>query len=183
MYFTDRGIEELADRRGEELVTLEWVSDQLRTFVDLNPEFETPIERLASWLARLDDEELDRLERISAVRREGERYWPLPAFEVALQMTALDIPFDSLKLKVGGGHGGHNGIRDVAKALGTADFPRVRVGIGRPPGRQDPADWVLDPFGSAERGTLPMVLSDAADAVELLIRDGLEPAQNTVHAW
>ena len=59
MYFTDRGIEELADRRGEELVTLEWVSDQLRTFVDRNPEFETPIERLASWLARLDDDELD----------------------------------------------------------------------------------------------------------------------------
>ena len=59
MYFTDRGIEELADRRGEEQVTLEWLSDQLRTFVDLNPEFETPIERLASWLARLDDEELD----------------------------------------------------------------------------------------------------------------------------
>lgn len=59
MYFTDRGIEELADRRGEELVTLEWVSDQLRTFVDDNPEFETSIERLASWLARLDDDELD----------------------------------------------------------------------------------------------------------------------------
>lgn len=59
MYFTDRGIEELADRRGEELVTLEWVSDQLRTFVDIHPEFETPIERLASWLARLDDDELD----------------------------------------------------------------------------------------------------------------------------
>lgn len=59
MYFTDRGIEELADRRGEELVTLEWVSDQLRTFVDANPEFETPIDRLASWLARLDDDDLD----------------------------------------------------------------------------------------------------------------------------
>ena len=56
MYFTDRGIEELADRRGEEQVTLEWVSDQLRTFVDIHPEFETPIERLASWLARLDDD-------------------------------------------------------------------------------------------------------------------------------
>ncbi len=59
MYFTDRGIEEFADRRGEELVTLEWVSDQLRTFVDANPEFETPIDRLASWLARLDDDDLD----------------------------------------------------------------------------------------------------------------------------
>ncbi|WP_169836080.1 DUF6104 family protein [Tessaracoccus flavescens] len=57
MYFTDRGLEELVDRRGHEEVSFEWLADQLRTFVDLNPEFETPIERLASWLARLDDEE------------------------------------------------------------------------------------------------------------------------------
>lgn len=57
MYFTDRGLEELVDRRGEEEITFEWLADQLRTFVDLHPEFETPVERLASWLARLDDEE------------------------------------------------------------------------------------------------------------------------------
>jgi hypothetical protein len=57
MYFTDRGIEELADRRGEEEVTLVWVADRLREFVDLNPEFETPVERLATWLARLGDED------------------------------------------------------------------------------------------------------------------------------
>lgn len=59
MYFTDRGIEELQTRRGDDEVTLDWVAEQLRTFVDLNPQFETPIERLASWLARLDDDELD----------------------------------------------------------------------------------------------------------------------------
>ncbi|HMQ66043.1 MAG TPA: DUF6104 family protein [Arachnia sp.] len=57
MYFTDRGLEELIDRRGHEEVSFEWLADRLRTFVDLNPEFETPVERLASWLARLDDEE------------------------------------------------------------------------------------------------------------------------------
>lgn len=57
MYFTDRGLEELVDRRGDEEITFEWLADQFRTFVDLNPEFETPVERLASWLARLDDEE------------------------------------------------------------------------------------------------------------------------------
>lgn len=57
MYFTDRGLEELIDRRGDEEVSFEWLADQLRTFVDLNPEFETPVERLASWLARLDDED------------------------------------------------------------------------------------------------------------------------------
>jgi hypothetical protein len=59
MYFTDRGIEELAERRGEEEVSLAWVADRLREFVDLNPEFETPVERLATWLARLDDEDDD----------------------------------------------------------------------------------------------------------------------------
>ncbi|MBB1509034.1 DUF6104 family protein [Tessaracoccus sp. MC1756] len=57
MYFTDRGLEELVDRRGHEEVSFEWLAEQLRTFVDLNPEFETPVERLASWLARLDDDE------------------------------------------------------------------------------------------------------------------------------
>lgn len=94
----------------------------------------------------------------------------------------LDIPFDSLKLKTGGGHGGHNGVRDVAKALGTPDFPRVRVGIGRPPGRQDPADWVLDPFSSAERQTLGILIADAADAVEQLVDEGLLAAQQKHHA-
>ncbi|MBA3311297.1 MAG: hypothetical protein H0U28_14805 [Nocardioidaceae bacterium] len=57
MYFTDRGIEELVDRRGDELVSLSWVADRLQEFVDLNPDFETPVERLATWLARLDDDE------------------------------------------------------------------------------------------------------------------------------
>jgi hypothetical protein len=57
MYFTDRGIEELSDRRGSEEVTIEWLSERLRDFIDLNPEFETPIERFATWLARLDDDE------------------------------------------------------------------------------------------------------------------------------
>lgn len=94
----------------------------------------------------------------------------------------LDIPFDTIRLKIGGGHGGHNGVRDVAAALGTPDFPRVRVGIGRPVGRQDPADWVLQPFGAAERKTLPVLVGDAADAVELLVAEGLVAAQQRWHA-
>ena len=73
-------------------------------------------------------------------------------------------------------------MRDVAKALGTADFPRVRVGIGRPNGRQDPADWVLDPFGATERKNLPILLGDAADAVEQLVGEGLLAAQQKHHA-
>ncbi|QLD10646.1 aminoacyl-tRNA hydrolase [Microbacterium oleivorans] len=94
----------------------------------------------------------------------------------------LDIPFDTIKLKTGGGHGGHNGVRDVAKALGTPDFARVRVGIGRPTGTQDPADWVLDPFSAAERKTLGILISDAAEAVETVVGDGLLVAQQRFHA-
>ena len=101
------------------------------------------------------------------------RFFGIEPERVVVVHDELDIPFDTIKLKIGGGPGGHNGVRDVAKALGTADFARVRVGIGRPPGRQDPADWVLDPFGAAERATLPILVGDAADAVEQLIGDGL----------
>ena len=110
------------------------------------------------------------------------RFYGTEADRVVVVHDELDIPFDTIKLKTGGGHGGHNGVRDVAKALGTADFPRVRVGIGRPAGRQDPADWVLDPFSSTERTTLPILISDAADAVELLVDEGLVAAQQRFHA-
>jgi len=110
------------------------------------------------------------------------RFFKIDPDHVIVVHDELDIPFDTIRLKRGGGHGGHNGVRDVAKALGTPDFARVRVGIGRPPGRQDPADWVLDPFGTAERKTLPVLIADAADAVRLLIEDGLVAAQQKVHA-
>jgi PTH1 family peptidyl-tRNA hydrolase len=110
------------------------------------------------------------------------KYYGVDPEHIVVVHDELDIPFDTVKLKVGGGHGGHNGVRDVAKALGTPEFPRVRVGIGRPPGRQDPADWVLDPFSAADRKQLPLLLSDAADAVEVLIADGLLAAQQKHHA-
>lgn len=110
------------------------------------------------------------------------KYYGIDADHIIALHDELDIPFDTIKLKVGGGHGGHNGIRDVAQALTTADFPRVRVGIGRPPGRQDPADWVLSPFGGDERANLPILVSDAADAVEQLIGEGLVAAQQKHHA-
>ncbi|MGF6823219.1 PTH1 family peptidyl-tRNA hydrolase [Microbacterium sp. ZKA21] len=110
------------------------------------------------------------------------RFYSVPAERVVIVHDELDIPFDSIKLKIGGGPGGHNGVRDVANALTTPDFPRVRVGIGRPPGRQDPADWVLAPFGADERTNLPVLISDAADAVETLVSDGLLAAQQKHHA-
>lgn len=94
----------------------------------------------------------------------------------------LDLPFETIKLKADGGHGGQNGVRDVIKALGTPDFVRVRVGIGRPPGRQDAADYVLRDFAAAEKSRLPFVLDDAADAVELIVEQGLLAAQQKVHA-
>lgn len=94
----------------------------------------------------------------------------------------LDIPFGEVRLKQGGGEGGHNGLRDISRALATKDYLRVRVGVGRPPGRTDPADWVLRNFAVAERTELAIVVAEAADAVELVVHDGLLAAQQRVHA-
>lgn len=109
------------------------------------------------------------------------KYFGVPAERVIAIHDELDVPFDSIKLKQGGGHGGHNGLRDIAKALDTPEFFRVRVGIGRPPGRQDPADFVLKPFGSTERAALGVLLEDAADATEALVDEGLLNAQQRFH--
>ena len=110
------------------------------------------------------------------------RFYDLDPSRLIVLHDELDIPFDTVRLKSGGGHGGHNGIRDIAAAIGTGDFVRVRIGIGRPPGRQDAADFVLKPFTGAEREVLPSLLSDAADATELVITDGLLAAQTKFHA-
>ncbi len=90
----------------------------------------------------------------------------------------LDIPFTTIRAKLGGGDNGHNGLRSIRRALGTGDFFRIRIGIGRPPGRQDAADYVLRPFPSAERKDLPEVVERAADAVECLVTEGLDMTQN-----
>ena len=94
----------------------------------------------------------------------------------------LDIPPGEVRLKRGGGEGGHNGLRSVSASVGTRDYLRVRIGIGRPPGRMDAADFVLRDFSAAQRKELPFVVGDAADAVELLLARGLESAQQQVHA-
>jgi PTH1 family peptidyl-tRNA hydrolase len=90
----------------------------------------------------------------------------------------LDIPFDTLRVKFGGGDNGHNGLRSVRAALGTGDFYRVRVGVGRPPGRQSPADFVLSDYSAKERQVLPFQIDRAADAVETLVGEGLEVTQS-----
>jgi peptidyl-tRNA hydrolase, PTH1 family len=90
----------------------------------------------------------------------------------------IDLTFGSLRFKLGGGSGGHNGLRSLGQALGTQDYLRVRIGVGRPPGRQDPADFVLEPFAKREVEEVAVVIEEAADSVASLIRDGLEATQN-----
>jgi PTH1 family peptidyl-tRNA hydrolase len=89
----------------------------------------------------------------------------------------LDLPFDTMRVKLGGGDNGHNGLRSLRGSLGTGDFHRVRVGIGRPPGRQDVSDFVLSDYSSTERKVVPLQVTMAADAVESLVSDGLERTQ------
>ena len=111
------------------------------------------------------------------------KFYSVSPADVIVIHDELDIDFGQIRLKLGGGEGGHNGLRSVANALGTKDFQRVRIGIGRPPGRKDPAAFVLENFSAAERPEVPTLCEMAADATELLIESGLEPAQNQVHAW
>ncbi|MEX1164840.1 MAG: aminoacyl-tRNA hydrolase [Nitriliruptor sp.] len=94
----------------------------------------------------------------------------------------LDVPVGGLKLKRGGGHAGHNGLKDVDRALGTREYVRVRIGVGRPPGRMPGKDHVLRRPSPADREQLDVVIEEAADAVALTIADGLESAQNRYHA-
>ncbi|MFI6367126.1 aminoacyl-tRNA hydrolase [Nocardia sp. NPDC050630] len=109
------------------------------------------------------------------------KFFSVPPTEVIVVHDELDLAFGQVRLKRGGGEGGHNGLRSVSSALTTKDYLRTRIGIGRPPGRQDPADYVLKPFSSVERKEVPVIVEQAADAVELLLRVGLEPAQNQLH--
>ena len=109
-------------------------------------------------------------------------HYRLAAGQLVVVHDELDLPFGSVRLKLGGGDNGHNGLRSVTARLGTRDYYRARIGIGRPPGRMDPAVYVLRDFAAAERKELPLVLERAADAVEMLLADGLAAAQNAFHA-
>jgi PTH1 family peptidyl-tRNA hydrolase len=110
------------------------------------------------------------------------QFYKIPIEQVIAVHDELDIPYGQLRLKVGGGEGGHNGLRSMSKSLGSKEYLRVRVGIGRPPGRQDPADYVLSDFSTVERKELEFLVDRAADAVEAVITRGLEWAQNFYHA-
>ncbi len=108
------------------------------------------------------------------------KYFDVSPERVIIIHDDIDLPFDSVRLKLGGGHGGQNGVRSIIGAIG-ADFLRVRVGVGRPAGRKDTADHVLEGFSKAEREVLPSLIVDAADAVERIVVDGLTKAQLHVH--
>ena len=109
-------------------------------------------------------------------------FFKVPVESLVVVHDELDLPFGTVRMKRGGGEGGHNGLRSISSSFGSKEYVRVRVGIGRPPGRQDPADYVLREFGSTERRELPLLFDLAADAVEAALSEGLEAAQNRFHA-
>ena len=109
-------------------------------------------------------------------------HFGVEAHNVLLAHDELDIPFAALRIKQGGGDNGHNGLKSVRRSLGTGETVRLRIGIGRPPGRQDPADFVLRPFTGAERQELPLLLDRCADAIECVIAEGVATAQNRFNA-
>ena len=105
------------------------------------------------------------------------KFYNLAPENVIAVHDEIDIPFDTVKLKLGGGEGGHNGLRDISRTLGTKDYFRVRAGVGRPPGRADAASHVLRDFSTVENKSLPFLIDNAADAVEMLVSEGLLVAQ------
>jgi PTH1 family peptidyl-tRNA hydrolase len=110
------------------------------------------------------------------------RYFQVEPAQVVVIHDELDIDFGRLRLKAGGGDNGHNGLKSIRAALGTGDFLRVRVGIGRPPGRQDPADFVLSGFAKSQADDVAELIERSADAVECLLIEGLQTAQNTFNS-
>jgi len=105
-----------------------------------------------------------------------------PATRLLVIHDELDLPAHELRLKRGGGEGGHNGLRSISRALGARDYARLRVGIGRPPGRQDPADFVLSDVPARERDALAVTLERAADVVEDVVAHGFAEAQQRLHS-
>ncbi|MBW8171970.1 aminoacyl-tRNA hydrolase [Ornithinimicrobium sp. Arc0846-15] len=108
-------------------------------------------------------------------------FYDIPAERIVVLHDELDIDFAKVRLKRGGGEGGHNGLRSISQSLGTRDYYRIRLGVGRPPGRQDPADYVLSDFPSREQVDRDLLIGDAVDAVEDLITRGLEATQQRFH--
>ena len=109
------------------------------------------------------------------------QFFKVPVSNVIAVHDELDVPFGQIRAKRGGGEGGHNGLRSMSKSLADKEYARVRFGVGRPPGRQDPADYVLSDFAGAERKELDFLVDRAADVVEAIVLEGVEWAQNKYH--
>ena len=105
------------------------------------------------------------------------KFYDIPVSNLSVLHDELDIDAASIRVKLGGGHAGHNGLRDIISACGSNEFARVRIGIGRPPGQMQTADFVLKDFSSAEKKELPLTLELAADAAEQIIEQGVLAAQ------
>ncbi|MFY1652181.1 aminoacyl-tRNA hydrolase [Solwaraspora sp. WMMB762] len=110
------------------------------------------------------------------------KFYKVPVEQIVTVHDELDIDYGRLRVKQGGGEGGHNGLRSMSRSLGSKEYLRVRFGIGRPPGRQDPADYVLSDFSTTERKELDFLVDRAADLVEAVVVRGLEWAQNAYHS-
>jgi PTH1 family peptidyl-tRNA hydrolase len=106
------------------------------------------------------------------------KFYKVPPEHVLAVHDELDLPFDTMRIKLGGGDNGHNGVRSLRASLGTGDFHRVRIGVGRPPGRQEVSDFVLSNYSGVERKLVPLQVITAADAVESLVNEGLARTQS-----
>jgi len=109
-------------------------------------------------------------------------FYSVPVSNLIVAHDELDIPLGSIRVKSGGGDNGHNGLRSIRSALGTGDFLRIRLGIGRPPGRQDPADFVLKPFTADQRSEAQTMVERSVGAVEMLVAQGLAATQNVYNS-
>jgi PTH1 family peptidyl-tRNA hydrolase len=107
------------------------------------------------------------------------KFYDVDAEHLIVIHDELDIDFGALRIKRGGGDNGHNGLKSIRQSMATGDYYRIRVGIGRPPGRQEVHDFVLKPYSSTERKDLPTYIEEAADAIESLISVGLEKTQSS----
>jgi PTH1 family peptidyl-tRNA hydrolase len=140
--------------------------------------------RALTWDGRVDGRRVLLVKPTTYMNESGQAVASLSSFfkvspdRIIAVHDELDLPFGSLRLKLGGGDNGHNGLRSMRQSLGSGEFYRARVGIGRPPGRMDPAAFVLRDFGAAERGEVPGLVERVSDAVAALMTQGLDRAQS-----
>jgi PTH1 family peptidyl-tRNA hydrolase len=160
-----RVVDELASRAGERLKKVRFVPVELA---------ETTVDGERVLLGRSNRFYNETGEVVASLARKRD----VPADHVIAVHDDLDLAFGALRVKFGGSTAGNHGLDSMVSALRTPDFYRVRLGIGRPPGRRDPIDFVLEPFPKRAAGDVAILLDDAADAVVSLVRDGLGPAQD-----